>query len=382
MQGSFKTRLHAAVCLVGVLLGGCTPDGQKPVASMADMPSLSGPTWLPEDGQKIRWKAILVGGDSREAAFDNAARSFAALLQRAGIAETDIAVLSAYQRERSQSADFSAIRDAMTAFSVRPGDGCLVFVTAHGSPSGLYLRGMNAYYYLSPAMLHGLLAQACKQAPTVIVASGCYSGVFAAPPMLAPNRVIYTAARRDRTSFGCDAQLEYTYFDHCFLVSLPETSSWDQLAHRSRRCVNQREMRERTPHSSEPQYSAGSDMPGVTPPQVPREAIADIWWVVPPSLQKAEWLPFGGKDGRQALARYKSASGGKAIAVGPNGGWAWIGNRADEEAATVDALAACRVRAAEDCLLYAVGDRLVWHMSLQQALVPGFAGNVRLVQAD
>jgi hypothetical protein len=60
--------------------------------------------------------------------------------------------------------------------------------------------------------------------PTVAILSSCYSGSFTA--MRAANRVIITAARADRPSFGCQAGNDWTLFgtaliNHAFRQPLP-----------------------------------------------------------------------------------------------------------------------------------------------------------------
>ena len=52
------------------------------------------------------------------------------------------------------------------------------------------------------------------------------------PPMARPNRIVLTAARADRPSFGCGADETYTFFDECLLHSLDQRAA---LAGRVRR---------------------------------------------------------------------------------------------------------------------------------------------------
>ena len=51
----------------------------------------------------------------------------------------------------------------------------------------------------------------------IIVVSACYSGGFI-EILRDENTVIITAARNDRTSFGCSNELEYTYFGDAYFV--------------------------------------------------------------------------------------------------------------------------------------------------------------------
>ena len=75
--------------------------------------------------------------------------------------------------------------------------------------------------------------------------------------MLAPNRMIITAARGDRTSFGCSEDLKYTFFDQCVLEILPKVTTFTPLYEMAKECVAAREMAERVSPPSEPQVYIG-----------------------------------------------------------------------------------------------------------------------------
>ena len=89
--------------------------------------------------------------------------------------------------------------------------------------------------------LAAALAQGCAAVPTVVVVSGCYTGGFAAGRMAKPNRIILTAARRDRPSFGCQAGRTYTFFDQCLLAALPHAANWQASFRRTKGCVSRQE---------------------------------------------------------------------------------------------------------------------------------------------
>ena len=95
--------------------------------------------------------------------------------------------------------------------------------------------------------------------PSVIVMSSCYSGQFV-PALAGENRIIMTAARPDRTSFGCGNDLKYTFFDQCFLESLPKSGDFPGLADATTACVAGRESREHIGPPSEPQLSIGANV--------------------------------------------------------------------------------------------------------------------------
>src|SRR5262249_8114076 len=94
---------------------------------------------------------------------------------------------------------------------------------------------------ITPKMLDKILDQSCSDRPTVVLISACYSGVFVGPSMQKKNRIILTAARQDRTSFGCSAEYEYTYWDSCLINSLPTSDNWKSLYGTIQQCVRTKE---------------------------------------------------------------------------------------------------------------------------------------------
>ncbi|WP_255996930.1 C13 family peptidase, partial [Klebsiella pneumoniae] len=80
------------------------------------------------------------------------------------------------------------------------------------------------------------------------------------PELQGPNRMIMTAARRDRSSFGCSQDATYPYFDGCVLESLPNASDFINLAEMTRTCVSRRETAEGLRPASEPQVFVGGDV--------------------------------------------------------------------------------------------------------------------------
>ena len=203
-------------------------------------------------------RAVLVAGDGSLAVFDNAVSAFAHRLPP----QTDITRLSASTRAMHayhlRSATLSHVLGAIAAMHPAPGQGCLVFATSHGVDNeGLYLSPRDEV--LSPPDLDNALELGCGKAPTIVVISSCYSGSFARPPMTRDNRIILTAARPDRTSFGCQAGRTYTVYDRCLLAGLDRTATWNQLYVSVRSCVGAEEEREDvTP--SEPQAWFGPDL--------------------------------------------------------------------------------------------------------------------------
>jgi hypothetical protein len=97
---------------------------------------------------------------------------------------------------------------------------------------------------------------ACADVPSVIIVSACYSGVFI-PALATDSRMIFTAARPDRPSFGCGADFTYTYFDQCVLEMFPNAQTFPELATEVQACVAAREELEGAAPPSEPQLYVG-----------------------------------------------------------------------------------------------------------------------------
>src|SRR5260370_636177 len=206
----------------------------------------------------LRWQAVLVAGDDAEPVFDNAVDSLAQGLGTSGVPVSDIHRLSASRTPRDSGIErASAGRVVQRIVSLRPppGAGCLVFITSHGQQGrGIWLAYSGDYRH--PASLAQALSIGCAAVPTVVILSSCYSGAFTAGPMRAPNRVVLSAARADRPSFGCQADRTYTVFDECLLGALPRASTWRAVYAASLGCVRTRE-KELGVLPSEPQPAAG-----------------------------------------------------------------------------------------------------------------------------
>jgi hypothetical protein len=205
------------------------------------------------------WQAVLVAGDTAQPVFDNAVRAVDLWLTQHRVAPGDIHQLAASAGPRDPSvepATLERVLGRIAALRTRPGDGCFVFITSHGGHNlGIYLSRQNQM--LQPAALAQALAAGCGAVPTVVVVSGCYSGSFTQGAMAAPNRIVLTAARADRPSFGCAAERTYTVYDACLLGVLPRQTSWAGVYDDTRKCVEARE-RELNAQPSYPQAAFGN----------------------------------------------------------------------------------------------------------------------------
>ncbi len=189
------------------------------------------------------WQAVLVAGDDAEPVFDNAVAAVADWLADRGVPISDIHRLSASRTPRDSSvepASAGRILQRIASLRARPGAGCLVFITSHGQRGeGIWLA--DSEEFLPPASLAQALSTGCPAVPTVVILSACYSGAFTVGAMQAPNRIILSAARADRPSFGCQADRTYTVFDECLLAALPRAPTWRAVYAASLGCVRARE---------------------------------------------------------------------------------------------------------------------------------------------
>jgi hypothetical protein len=196
-----------------------------------------------------RYRAVLVAADGSLPVFDNAVRRLA----------HDIAARAAVRVLSARRAGASLDATLATIASLHPsaGEACLVYVTSHGArDAGLVFdEGDDA---LSPADLATALGRGCGAAPTVVVLSGCYSGLYAHPPVAGRDRIVITAARADRPSFGCGAGNVYTVFDQCLLTAIEAGGTWRAAFTATRGCVSAEETREQE-RPSEPQARFGTD---------------------------------------------------------------------------------------------------------------------------
>ena len=90
-------------------------------------------------------------------------------------------------------------------------DVLVLFTTSHGAQLGLAMHhGDTSYGILSPQRLHAILSELGLER-RILILNACYSGVFI-PHLQGDNTAIATAAAFNRTSFGCQADNDWTYF--------------------------------------------------------------------------------------------------------------------------------------------------------------------------
>lgn len=138
----------------------------------------------------------------------------------------------------------------------------LLYLTSHGSEDHDLLLDMDPLPLdqLGASDLAGILAMHPFKWKVVVV-NACYSGGFV-PPLRGPGTLVLTAARTDRSSFGCGSDADITYFGKAWLAdALNRTDSFVDAFKRASGEISRWERQDKlTP--SEPQIDIGSGITG------------------------------------------------------------------------------------------------------------------------
>jgi len=96
-------------------------------------------------------------------------------------------------------------------------DVLVLYTTSHGGPrSGLaYKHAVYGNGIITPAQLSAMLGAGGAQ-NRLIILQACFSGQFV-PALATPRSVVVTAASSMRSSFGCSASNDWTFFGHALI---------------------------------------------------------------------------------------------------------------------------------------------------------------------
>ena len=134
----------------------------------------------------------------------------------------------------------------------------LLYITSHGGEDHTLLVDMDPLPLdqIGATDLAGILATH-RFKWKVVVVNACYSGGFV-PPLRGPGTLVLTAARADRSSFGCGSDSDITYFGKAWLVdALNRTPDFIEAFKQASGEISQWEKQDKlTP--SEPQIDIGS----------------------------------------------------------------------------------------------------------------------------
>ncbi|MEO1046730.1 MAG: C13 family peptidase [Pseudomonadota bacterium] len=138
-------------------------------------------------------------------------------------------------------------------------DVLVLYTTSHGLELGLaYHYGDTGYGVLSPARLKSVLEELGFKR-RILLLSACYSGVFVGP-LASADTAILTAAASNRTSFGCEAENDWTFFGDALINNaLRSPQSLESAARQAGTMVAEWEV-ERRLLASLPQTRIGSNV--------------------------------------------------------------------------------------------------------------------------
>lgn len=118
----------------------------------------------------------------------------------------------------------------------------LLFITTHGTEDHELVAELAPFVdeAITPRALASVI-EASGVRNRAVVVSACYSGGFL-PALRGPDALVITAARKDRTSFGCGAASHVTWFGQAWLVEgLNRHVDFIKAFEHARREVAQRE---------------------------------------------------------------------------------------------------------------------------------------------
>lgn len=142
----------------------------------------------------------------------------------------------------------------------------ILFMTSHGTEDPSLYVGLDPLplNQISPTDLKQLLDESGIRWRIAII-SACYSGGFI-PSLKSPDSLVITAARADRTSFGCGSGAEYTYFGRAFLIdAMQHATDWREAFEQASTTISRQEAKENL-EASEPQFVLGDAIRNRLPP--------------------------------------------------------------------------------------------------------------------
>lgn len=215
--------------------------------------------------QPQHWAAFLIAGDDSSPAFTNAVHRFRSVLHEPSVIRLESFSPLTQRQSDDAPAMFDELMHRMTAVSPQNDLGCFVFITSHGDRKGVSLSlDHDRDQLLTPAQLGQLLDAGCGRRPTIAIVSACHSGIFL--DVSAPNRIVLTASRESRSSFGCDDTQAYTYYDACLFDHWSTSRTVHALDIAVKQCVQAKE-EELGKIPSDPQTSFGNAVVDLLLPQ-------------------------------------------------------------------------------------------------------------------
>jgi hypothetical protein len=165
---------------------------------------------------------VLVAALDADPVFNREAREAGRVLARRFDAEGRTLVLAHDEGDDKADAEPSPSElakalDGLAAKMNRDEDVLVLYTTSHGSPhNGLNFRDPGrGEAVITPSQLQAMLDHTGTK-NRLIVLQACFSGQFV-PVLQAPRTVVATAASAQKSSFGCAAGNDWTFFGYAFV---------------------------------------------------------------------------------------------------------------------------------------------------------------------
>ncbi len=209
----------------------------------------------PSERGRINLYLLAVGGDGSEEVFRREVEYVRAQFDRDfGTRNRSVALINSRSTVATvPMATQTSIRESLKAIAGRmdrENDILFLFLTSHGSRDHEFRLNQNAMTLrgLRPADLAQMLEEARIRWKAILV-SACYAGGFI-EPLKSESTLIITAARADRTSFGCADENEFTDFGRAyFKESLPRASSFQDAFAKASSLVQEWEVQQKVQNS-------------------------------------------------------------------------------------------------------------------------------------
>jgi hypothetical protein len=184
----------------------------------------------------------------------------------------------------------TSLRDTLKAVAARMDreqDILFLFLTSHGSREHELVLSQDGMAL--PDLPAKTLAAMLKESGIrwkVIVVSACYSGGFI-PPLRDERTLVITAARSDRTSFGCADENDFTYFGRAyFKEALPNAGSFQHAFRQAEILVKEWERKDAADAAKAAGKAVKEDKDNESLPQMHAgeaiEAHLKRWWAQAP----------------------------------------------------------------------------------------------------
>lgn len=176
----------------------------------------------PQDPSKVDLYLIAFAGDGSENVFRNEADYAAKLFARRFGARGHVLVLennpaTLATRPLATWTNLETALAALHRLMDPKQDILMLYLTSHGSPDHTLIVDMPPLPLdmIGAHDLPGILHEE-RFRWKVVVVNACYAGGFI-PPLAGPGTLVMTAARSDRSSFGCGSESRITYFGDALL---------------------------------------------------------------------------------------------------------------------------------------------------------------------